>query len=70
MSEINNAYVENWASQQVHTDDGSSSFKVFTEILPNVPNHIITLGPLDEVGNFCFNITGSIVNGTFTINKA
>lgn len=63
------AWLQNWIAQQSHTDNGSSSWKVFSEIMPNFPNHSVTIGPKDNNGNFIFSVTGAIVNGTFTINK-
>ena len=64
------AWLQNWVSQQVHTDDGNSSYKVFSEIVPNFPNHTVMLGPKDNSGNFHFSLSGNIINGTFTISKS
>jgi len=63
-------WLQNWISNQIHTDNGSSSFKIFMEVLPNFPNHIISISSQDESANFHFTMNGNIINGTFIIVKS
>ena len=69
MADIDNDWVTNWASQQQHTDSGSSSWKVLSGVMSQLPDHTCQLGPNDSNGNYTFTISGSLVNGTFTINQ-
>ena len=69
MADIDNDWVTNWASQQQHTDSGSSSWKVLSGVMSQLPDHACQLGPNDSNGNYTFTISGSLVNGTFTINQ-
>jgi hypothetical protein len=57
------AWLQNWASTQTYSDSGSASWAVISQVIPNFPNHSVTLGATDD-GRYQIILTGDQVDGT------
>ena len=56
-------WLQNWANSQVYTDSGTASWLVISQVIPNFPNHTLTMGPTGD-GKYGITLTGAIIDGT------
>jgi len=63
-------WLQNWVAQQVHISNGDTTLKIIFEVVPNFPNHTVSLQAVNDDGNYRFTLDGDIIKQTFVIQKA